>query len=74
MNEHEAEKRIRQAVTEKTAFLDGLPSQEKEILDRIPMEDEKMTIAYGRTRVFPQEDGRPDGRDGSGRWRRHARW
>jgi hypothetical protein len=52
MNEHEAEKRIRQAVTEKTAFLDGLPSQEKEILDRIPMEDEKMTIAYGRTRVF----------------------
>ena len=30
MNEHEAEKRIRQAVTEKTAFLDGLPSREKE--------------------------------------------
>ena len=53
MNEHEAEKRIRQAVTEKTAFLDGLPSREKEILERIPMEDEKMTIAYGRTRVFP---------------------
>ncbi|QTE68112.1 CotH kinase family protein [Clostridiales bacterium] len=53
MNEHEAEKRIRRAVTEKTAFLDGLPSQEKEILERIPTEDENMTIAYGKTRVFP---------------------
>ena len=54
MNEHEAEKRIRRAVTEKTAFLDGLPSQEKEILERIPTEDENMTIAYGKTRVFPE--------------------
>ena len=55
MNEHEAEKRIRRAVMEKTAFLDELPSQEKEILERIPTEDETMTIAYGKTGVFPTQ-------------------
>ena len=53
MNEHEAEKQIRRAVMKETAFLDGLPSREKEILDRIPTEDETMTTAYGNTRMIP---------------------
>ena len=46
MNEQEAQKKINHAMTEKLSFLDGLPSQEKEILERIPTEDENMTIAY----------------------------
>ena len=46
MNEQEARKKINHAMTEKLSFLDGLPSQEKKILERIPTEDEDMTIAY----------------------------
>lgn len=46
MNEQQAQKHIHQAVQDSLSWLDGLPSQENEILERIKKEDSPLITVY----------------------------